>query len=513
MSPDEYHEILAPYQPSSEVLDTEPPVETDKCDKTGYMIAAFCGAMAGLMDVLFVQAPNEGSLQSAVDKKADDFTIKAAQFFWKHDKRESGKNKKMPVTLEKCISYLEQAFPVPYDARYAADLMAEDGILANMKPQNHHLLSLAHAPDPIGLVFSIIDQFNNTATFIDQGKVIHAVPSKTSGAIPYMVGANLPAKLYCGFINWIGHILSDLVGSSSTRKPEKNKRGMGVPIPFYELFLKCDFGPDDGKTFAETMIKVYENGYDLRFGATMAIPVILEELMVRTIWALRQRMERKKPWKECIPNASHADLRVMLLVSNGVFFAIDGVDAIIHGVSSHSTVNAICHLNLVGFSRLAVLGVKEIAIRLRIKLFEEERIQEFFGESGKSDYQWILAAIKQLQGSMSLLGIFQQIKTALEEKNLLVQKRIALEAEMKSVVAELQQNRTEFALAFESQMEQYYIAFDEGFQSIEQGMMDRDADKIIQGNILIQKTFGREAQFTNQDEFDALMSSDDDFKL
>lgn len=78
--------------------------------------------------------------------------------------------------MEECISYLEQAFPVNYDARYAKDLVVEDGVLSGMRPLNHHLLSLAHSPDPIGLIFSIIDQFMGYATFIDKGKIIHVLP-------------------------------------------------------------------------------------------------------------------------------------------------------------------------------------------------------------------------------------------------------------------------------------------------------------------------------------------------
>lgn len=507
------NDSLALFCPAPEVCDQNVLPAPEKCDKTGYLIASFCGAMAGLIDVLFVQAPNEGPLQTVVDKKTDDLVVKASQFFWKHDKRTTGKSKKMPDTLEKCVSYLEQAFPVPYDARFAKDLNVKDGKLAGMNPKNHHLLSLAHSPDPIGLVFSIIDQFTNTASFIDKGKVIHAEPLKKSGAIPYMVGTDLPSKLFCGFLNWIGHILSDMVGSSSTRKEGKDARGMGVAIPFSELFLKCNFGPEDGATFAETMIKVYEEGYDLRFGATMAIPVVLEELMVRAIWIIRQKFERKKPWKECLPTAKHEDLRVMLLVSNGVFFAIDGIDAIIHGVSSHSMVNAVCHLNLVGLSRLAMLGIKEIAIRLKIKLFENEEYPAVLGKMDEREKKWLAQMVKQLQGSMTLIGVFQQVKTAIIDETTTRQERVVLEAKLQGVVLELQQNREEFALAFDAQMEKYYLQIDFGFSSMEEGLAAGDADSVIRGNTMIQQVLGKTSQFNDSTEFDALMDSNEDFKL
>ena len=355
------------YSPASVTIDEW---SSAKCDKTDYLIAAFCGGAAGLVDVFFVGDPLTSKLGGSMDKVADGLVKKAAQFFWKHDQRAQGKPKKMPNSLVQCISYLEQAFPVNYDARYAADLNLEnyeevgEEVLKGMRPQNHHLLSLAHSPDVIGLIFSIINQFMGYATFVDSGKLIHVVPKKTSGAIPYMQGTNLPSMLFCGFVNWVGHLMSDLVGASSTRQPGKIGRGAGIPIPFYELFLFCDFGDIDGKTFAETMVKVFEEGYDARFGAAMAIPVLLEELMIRTIWTIRQKFVRKKSWSESIPSKRHADLRIMLIVGNGTLCAIDGADAAVRGFASGNVVTFICHLNLIGWARLVTLVLQELRIRL-----------------------------------------------------------------------------------------------------------------------------------------------------
>lgn len=334
-----------------------------KCDKYDYMIAAFCGGAAGLIDVFFIGDPLTSVLGKQVDKVADGFVQKAAQFFWSNDQRTTGKSKKMPQTLEQCISYLEQAFPVNYDARYAKDLLVEEGVLGGMRPLNHHLLSLAHSPDPIGLIFSIIDQFMGYTSFVDKGKIILAVPKKTSGAIPYMQGTNLLSMLFCGFVNWIGHLLSDLVGSSSTRRAGKTGRGAGIPMPFYELFLFCDFGDLDGKTFSETMISVFEEGYDARFGATMAIPVVMNELMIKVIWMIRQKFIRKKTWKESIPTSKHADLRIMLIVGDATLCLVDGADAAAHGIIEGNVVSFICHLNLVGWARLTMLVFKELRIR------------------------------------------------------------------------------------------------------------------------------------------------------
>lgn len=178
-----------------------------------------------------------------------------------------------------------------------------------------------------------------------------------------MQGTNLVSMLFCGFVNWIGHLLSDLVGSSSTRKAGKTGRGAGIPMPFYELFLLCDFGDIDGKTFSETMISVFEEGYDARFGATMAIPVVMNELMIKVIWMIRQKFIRKKTWKESIPTNKHADLRVMIIVGDATLCLVDGVDAAAHGIIEGNVVSFICHLNLVGWIRLVMLVLKELRVR------------------------------------------------------------------------------------------------------------------------------------------------------
>ena len=45
------------------------------------------------------------------------------------------------------------------------------------------------------------------------------------------------------------------------------------------------------------------------------------------------------------------------------------------------------------------------------------------------------------------------------------------------------------------------------------GLQSGDSNLVIKGNVMIQRMLGREVQFTNQDEFDALMDSSDSFIL
>lgn len=375
----------------------------DKCDKYDYMIAAFCGLSAGIVDALFVGAPGQGKLGKLTDKGVDNFVQKVANMLWKGDGRSSieGKPKHAPDTLEKAISYLEQSFPVNYDARYAPDLMNTNGALSSMTPKNHHLMSLAHSPDIIGLIFSILDQFTGSASFIDNGKLIRLIPIKDARnkKVMYMQGTKFESKLFCGVCNWLGHLISDLCGSSSTRKTGKTGRGAGLPIPFYSLFLMMDFGNFDSESFADIAVKIFEEGYDLRHGITMAIPVLIEELSIKVIWALKRHFYAKKDWKECIPSSKHADLRMMLLVGNATLCLVDGVDAAIRsGTSGGNPLTFILHLNLVAWGRLIMLIFREL--RIRYGGIVDQVVAKYFSEIGLNDAY----ALKQYYERMNALN-------------------------------------------------------------------------------------------------------------
>lgn len=368
-------------------------IERSRCDKYDYLIATSCGVLAGLVDVFFVGAPGQSVLQGTVDKGADELVKKAAQAFYKFDKRTADIPKRMPQSLEQSISYLEQAFPVPYDARYAKDLRVGEGVLSDMWSGNHHLFSLAHSPDVIGLIFSIIDQFTNMGSFVDNGQLIRVEPAKTSGAVPYLQGTNVISRLFCGFVNWIGHLISDLVGSSSTRHEGKPGRGTGIGMPFYELFLFCDFGNFDGQTISEIAVAAFEEGYDARFAATMAIPVVLDDLFIRVIWSLKTHFYVKKPWKECIPTDKHDDLRVMLLVGNGALCVVDGIDSF--AKSGGNPVAFVCRLNLVAWGKLTMMALKELVIRYKYAwddisapyIMVQQQVEAYLTELKKTDIE------------------------------------------------------------------------------------------------------------------------------
>lgn len=311
-----------------------------QCDKYDYMIAGTCGLISGLVDILFVGLPGQG----AFTHLTDDMTDKAVQIFaswngWQGPRE--GKD-----STASAIGFLERMYKVNYDHRHGGDV----GGLFDMSTRNHHIKSLAHSPDLVGLFFSILDQFTSTAHFADGGRLI-SVDTDTFE----LKGSNLIAKLFCGFINWLGHLFSDVAGSSGAQQ-----RGSGIPIPFFSLLQFINVG-EFGKhrqTFAKIAVQVFEQGYDLRHGLAMAIPVLLSELLTHVTWVVKQRFYHQKDWSECIPSASNPELRRMLLVSHGTLCLVDGADAAIR--SGGNMIQLMLRSNLIAWVRFGTLALKEL---------------------------------------------------------------------------------------------------------------------------------------------------------
>ena len=323
----------------------------DKCDKYDYLIAVACGAVGGVVDIFLVGAPGDSVLGKWTDAQVDNVVKGFAKLSgWKPkpDKADS---------VASAIGFLEKKFKVNYDQRHSADV----NNLFNMSTKNHHMMSLAHSPDVIGLFFSILNQFTSTSTFVANGQLV-TINTETFE----LQGGNFIAKIFCGIANWFGHLMSDVAGSSGSRG--NAGRGAGIVMPFYELFSFCKFGKfnvgQDKQDLATIATRAFQEGYDFRFGLATAIPVIITDLSIRLIWALRRHFQYGKLLKECIPTRKHADLRIMLIFGNGTLCVMDGIDA---GVRSGGNFLAFfMRLNLLAWFRFVTLVLKEVCIRLGI---------------------------------------------------------------------------------------------------------------------------------------------------
>ncbi|MBD5167005.1 MAG: hypothetical protein HDT12_04435 [Helicobacter sp.] len=335
-----------------------------QCDKYDYLIAGTCGVIGGIIDIVFVGAPGQSKLGNFTDEMANKATEQFARLCgWEGEGTKSA------------IGFLENKFRVNYDqSTTSGKKNSTNGKVSNLSMKNHHLKSLGHSPDPIGLFFSILNQFTNTSTFLSNGQLITIDTENFE-----LQGGNFIAKVFCGFANWLGHLMSDWTGSSGAQG-----RGSGIPIPFYNLFQLCDFGRFGEKgqeTFAVITSKVFEQGYDFRHGMAMAIPVIVTELLIRLMYVVKARFYHGKDWKECMPNASIPELRRMLLVGHGALCAIDGVDAAVR--SGNPIVNPVEFLlrtNLIGWVRFGYLSLKEVGAWWNEGKIDEEALDKYLDE-------------------------------------------------------------------------------------------------------------------------------------
>lgn len=345
--------------PTLEAADAKAYFYHDTCDKYDYLAAAGCGVVAGLVDIFLVSSPADSPLQPWTDVQIDKAVMAFSKLCGWNPRAGQESN------VKSAIGFLEGKFPVNYDQQDSSKV----GGLFNMSTKNHHMKSLSHSPDPIGLFFSILNQFTNTSSFLNNGQLI------TISTDTYeLQGHDFVSRLYCGFTNWLGHIISDVAGSSGAKG-----RGSGIVLPFYELFQVCDFGNFQvgqyRNTLAVVATKVFQEGYDFRFGVTMAIPVLVCELSIRLIWALRHYFYYKRPLNECIPSKRHDDLRVMLLIGNGTLCLLDAVDA---GVRSGGNFAAFfLRCNLIAWFRFLMLVLREVCIRLGIRFPLQKQLDAY----------------------------------------------------------------------------------------------------------------------------------------
>lgn len=325
-----------------------------QCDKIDYAVAAGCGALCGIVDIFLVGAPGESPLGNITDKWFTNRTRDFAKMCgWK------GGNDKS------AIGFLERKFKVPYDQRGAGDAAS---VVFELNPDNHHFKSLAHNPTLMGLFFSILNQFTYTSHFVSGGDLIELVNVEGSFVLK---GKNIPSKFFCAFVNWFRHLISDVSGSSTSKG-----RGSGIPSPLWTwmnditaIKRKLGFEASEfDKAFNEFAVQLFEQGYDLRFQTAQAIPVLMNELIVRMFYMVRRlvgylgrtsKEERNfsSLWDECKP-FSNPTVRRMLTVAHGTFCLLDAGDAavraVIKGGGTFNPVEFVMRLNIIGVGRFAV---------------------------------------------------------------------------------------------------------------------------------------------------------------
>lgn len=481
-------------------VDAELTRYTNTVDKLDYAVAVGSGILAGVMDSLFVGGINITDNDISLSHKQVNRFIQD----YANAKGLDGSH------LKKAIVDLENAFPVAQDNVWK-------GAEISISAKDHHLADLAHHPTPVGLMASLVVQFFRVGTFVNRNGEWHfvfvethskdllqiIVPVLLTGFLNWLAataekkyeeqaGERIPEVIRkaahliastpmlievikCAD-NWFGHLVSDMGGSKNTPGG-----GMGIPGVFISLLYEVAGLPglkDSGlPQFVDDLYQ--KQKIDLRHEISLyktagkqAVPVLFNELLVRGLFFVTHLAQEINShggikgisWSNVIPLRNRTVDR-MLTISTMTFTVADTADAAIHAAIESGgnwvlfSGRFVTRFNYVGAGRAAIAIVKEVANEKKeTQLIHEKMI------------------LSEAKASLFLTQL-QDFKARLEEK----------------VSNYLAEDISEFMA---------------GFDYMQQGLDTGDSNLVIRGNVIIQKVLGREPQFTNQEEFDALMESD-----
>ena len=327
-------------------LDSKIDMLSSKVDKWDCLVALGSGVACAMMDILWTKEFSLIEGRDIADNKIKNVVRKTAQMMGCES-----------YDLKKCVKFLEDKFPIPSDGN-------TPGFGGGLQ---HHLRDFAHHPTIVGLIFSLLTQFTykSYGTDVNGNFLIVDVPEKSR----VFIGEDTSSKIINGTFVWFFHLISDIAGSSSTAGLSG---GTGIPgpilsiakemscLPIFKsihkndtslfvllskmfngtLFAKHD---ENGQIIRESIVKLdfrSEMGFAVEI-VKQAIPVIVNECIVRTFYMIRQlarqikeiqitRIEdfKKINIKEILPFNSPTLTR-MLTISTGVFTALDVSEALV----------------------------------------------------------------------------------------------------------------------------------------------------------------------------------------
>ncbi|NRG69202.1 hypothetical protein HPB00_06990 [Streptococcus suis] len=215
-------------------------------DTFDILLGVGSGILASLVDILLIGMPaktvNAGPLAKYVRKRFETVFSPGDLENWKFAK-------------------------VPFDAQ---DNRNTKRIVNGLSPQYHRLYSLGHDP-LLGFIIGVLDIMNGQMTTIDKfGKiVVQDMPNYQD---------RKEENIFFAIAKLLVHFKSDITTS------------MGLPAPLMGLFNLLQFGRigEEEKTIAQIVQGMYHAGYDFIHFATMSIPVMIIEVLVRMGYACRR---------------------------------------------------------------------------------------------------------------------------------------------------------------------------------------------------------------------------------
>ena len=154
--------------------------------------------------------------------------------------------------------------------------------------------------------------------------------------------------------------------------------------------------------------------------------------------------------------------------------------------------------------RMSQTGIGEVGVKV-MKAFNIDP-QNF-----TSNPQMLLNFAAPIMAYQGLMGAYREYSKALDDLRLAHESRMRVEAECQRSIEMIRAYRMEAEQRVSEYMNEHLDAFQSGFAAMDQAILANDPDGYIAGNVQIQQMLGAEIQCTKQEEFDALMDSDEDF--
>lgn len=344
---------------------------TNHADEIDYAVAVGCGIACGLIDSFFVGDFDWGNARKWSYQKVNQYVAKYA--------REHGYTGGSRRLKDK-IAFLEGKYKIPSDNLYV-------GKDASIWTMSHHLDDFAHHPSPLGWICSVLTQFTGKACFANKegSSFLWDVESKE------LIGDTIPEKFAAGTINWFGHLVSDVAGSSNT----PGKAGMGLPGPIVSIAKEFSQLPGVNKTGLPKLLNdvFVKHRFDFRKELAVAhelgrqaVPVVINEVLVRLFFFLRRLVQEWRQygfagihWRKTLPFMNRTIAR-MNTIASGTFMAIDLADASIRsGIKSWGDpatfwAEFVLKVNFVGIGRFAIACVTDVGMGVKLEHRRWERI-------------------------------------------------------------------------------------------------------------------------------------------
>lgn len=109
--------------------------------------------------------------------------------------------------------------------------------------------------------------------------------------------------------------------------------------------------------------------------------------------------------------------------------------------------------------------------------------------------------------------VYKEIKNSLDDYQAAREMRIQMEQLCAERIEAIRENQEIIDRTVSDYLVGYYELFDEAFAKMDHAIETNNSDEFIEGNNMIQEKLNYDSQFNNQDEFDALVDSEEDFVL